>query len=159
MNTIEEVLNNEDLVKIANKAACTFSESLSQDEIKTCIMSAVWQACDKFDKSRNTKFSTYLYKIVAHECLRQKRSIKKEYENIYKNYSDLKAVTSKYSYKEMEKIDLLEEIKSCSDPDIIYDKYYNNLSLKDIAKKHGVSRETIRFKLKKNLNFLKVRLS
>jgi len=155
----EEVLKNEDFFSIAKKATRTFSDDLSQDEIKTCIMSAMWQATNKFDESRNIKFSTYLYQSVLYECLKQKKYLVKENNKIHSNLNNLKNIVNGRVYNEIQKIEMLDEINSCSDPDIIYDKFYNNLSLKDIAIKHNISKETVRYKLKKNLNSLKLKLS
>lgn len=159
MKKLEELIIDEDLINIANKAAQRFSDRLSQDEIKTCIMSAMWQASNRFDNKRNIKFSTYLYKSVLYECLKQKKIALKNNYNTYSNIENLKNLITKREISDFEKIDILDTIEKCKDPDIIYDKFYNNLSLGDIAKKTGVSKETVRFKLKKNLNFLKQRLS
>ena len=59
---------------------------------------------------------------------------------------------------EVSKIDLMDEISACSNPDIIFDRFYSNMTLDEIAKKKGVSKETIRFRLKKDINLLKTRL-
>ncbi len=59
---------------------------------------------------------------------------------------------------EVSKIDLFDEIGACANPDIIFDKFYSNMTLDEIAKKKGVSKETIRFRLKKDINLLKTRL-
>ena len=56
-------------------------------------------------------------------------------------------------------IEMLEEINTCEDPSLIFERFYDNRTLKDMAEKRGISKEAIRFKLKKNLNFLKNRLS
>lgn len=150
---LEEILKDDDMVKIANKAAQSFSEVLSRDEIENCICSAAWVAVNNFDTQKNTKFSTYLYKGVYYECLKQLKQNRKSAltnRNLM-NYTSLNS--------EVSKIDLIDEIRACSDPDIIFDKFYGNMTLDEIAKKKGVSKETIRFRLKKDINFLKTRLS
>ena len=63
------------------------------------------------------------------------------------------------SFSNFSKIDLIDEIKVCSEPDILIDRFFYNFTLNEMAKKRGVSKETIRFKLRKNLDFLKTRLS
>jgi DNA-directed RNA polymerase specialized sigma subunit len=150
---LEEILKDEDMVRIAHKAAQSFSEVLSGDEIENCILSAAWVAVNNFDVEKNTKFSTYLYKGVYYECLKQ---LKQNNKSALTN-RNLMNYTS--SNSDVSRIDLMDEIKSCSNPDIIVDKFYGNMTLDEIAKKNGVSKETIRFKLKKDINFLKSRLS
>jgi DNA-directed RNA polymerase specialized sigma subunit len=150
---LEEILKDEDLIKIANKAAQSFSEALSKDEIENCIISAAWVATNNFNKEKNTKFSTYLYKGVYYECLKQlKQNRKSALTN--RNLMNYTNVNS-----EVSRIDLIDEIRACSNPDIILDKFYGNMTLDEIATKKGVSKETIRFRLKKDINFLKTRLS
>lgn len=151
---LEEALNNQDLVKIANKAGQQFSDKLTQDEIKNCIMGAMWSASNNYNKSKNTKFSTYLYKGVFFECLKQLKTNQK-----CVGLTNREFVGHVIPQQYINNIELMDEIKACQDPDLIIEKFFYNATLKDMAEKRGVSKETIRFKLKKNINFLKSRLS
>lgn len=151
---VEEILNNEDLIKIGNKAAQSFTETLSKDEIENCIIGAAWVAANNFKVGKNTKFSTYFYKGVYYQCLKQIKQLKANQALTNRNLSNLSKFNS-----DIEKIDLMDEINVCSNPSIIIDKFYYNMTLEDMAKKRGVSKETIRFRLKKDINFLKNRLS
>lgn len=150
---LEEILKDQDMIKIANKAAQSFSEVLSKDDIENCILSAAWVAVNNFDESKKTKFSTYLYKGVYYECLKQIK-IQKKSALTNRNLMNYSTINS-----EVSKIDLFDEIGACANPDIIFDKFYSNMTLDEIAKKKGVSKETIRFRLKKDINLLKTRLS
>lgn len=149
---LEEILKDQDMIKIANKAAQSFSEVLSKDDIENCILSAAWVAVNNFDENKKTKFSTYLYKGVYYECLKQIK-IQKKSALTNRNLMNYSTINS-----EVSKIDLMDEITACSNPDIIFDKFYSNMTLDEIAKKKGVSKETIRFRLKKDINLLKTRL-
>jgi|TARA_R100000482_G_C5119013_1_gene144641 DNA-directed RNA polymerase specialized sigma subunit len=151
---LEDVLEDQDLIKIANKAAQQFSEKLSQDEIKNCILGAMWSASNNYKEGKKTKFSTYLYKGVFFECLKQLKMNEKSI-----GFTNREFVGHVVPQKSIDNIELMDEINACQDPDIIIEKFFFNSTLKDMAKKRGVSKETIRFKLKKNINFLKSRLS
>lgn len=151
---LEELLKDEDLIKIANKAAQQFSEKLSQDEIKNCITGAMWSASNNYRSDKKTKFSTYLYKGVFFECLKQLKTNEK-----CVGLTNREFVGHVIPQKSINSIELMDEIKVCQDPDLIIEKFFYNATLKDMADKRGVSKETIRFKLKKNINFLKSRLS
>ena len=153
----EENLKNEEIIRLSKKAAESFTETLSSDEIKNCIMSAIWSATNNFKEGKNTKFTTYLYKGVVYECIKQKKSNDRKSKTAHFNINSALGVPSKSDFTE--NVELFEEINSCEDPSLIYEKFYHNLTLHDMAKKRGVSKEAIRFKLKKNLNFLKSRLS
>lgn len=151
---VEDILNNEDLIKIGNKAAQSFTETLSKDEIQNCIAGAAWVAANNFKEDKKTKFSTYFYKGVYYQCLKHIKQLKANQPLTNRNLSNLSKFNS-----DVEKIDLMDEINVCSNPDIIIDKFYYNMTLEDMAKKRGVSKETIRFRLKKDIKFLKNRLS
>lgn len=146
--TVEDAINNEDIMKIARKAANTFYHYLSQDEIDSCILYAIWKAINSYDTSHGSKFTTYLYNGVIMECLTQKKF------NVKKNNKKINKSTKNY-YFESNKIDMMDEIIKCEDPDLIYDYFYKNKSIKEIAFERGVSGETIRLKIKKCLRKIK----
>ena len=136
------------------KAASSFSNCLSPEEIKNCIESAIWNASLNFKPEKNTKFTTYLYRGVIHECLKCKKMSNKKINCVPVNNNILSG-----KFNNFNKIDLIDEIRVCSEPDLLIDRFFYNFTLNEMAKKRGVSKETIRFKLRKNLDFLKTRLS
>lgn len=178
---IDEKLKDEDLMRIARSAANSFSPVLSQDEIESCILTALWKATDKYDNNSKTKFSTFLYNGVKMECLTQRkfnlshRNKNNRDNNSKKVYplrfmstatgrsSRASEVTSKNNIEDphnyIETVDMIDEIKNLSDPDLVFDRFYKNMSIKEIAQKRGVCGETIRIRLKKNLKNLKRNLS
>ena len=158
---LKKILNDKETMNMAKYAASGYCSSLSKDEIENCIYNAVWNALGKFDESRGVKFSTFLHRGVKLQC--QKRlNFNKKYksDNYYeetvfsKNNKDLKnKVYSQELISEMK-----DEIENCEDPDILYDRFYNNMTLVEIAKKKNTSYETIRNKINKNLKMIKNRI-
>ena len=159
---MEEIENKEtdpkltkgDLERIASKASYSFLGVLSEQEVESCILNAYWKATSRYSSKKNTKFTTFFYKGVLMECLTQKKfNLNKPsyriYENIaYKNNQDI------------EKIDMLDEIRThCDDPDLLLERFYENMSVREIAKSRGVSGETIRIKIKKNLAKLRSKMT
>tara|TARA_B100000287_G_scaffold227936_1_gene214930 strand:+ start:3048 stop:3563 length:516 start_codon:yes stop_codon:yes gene_type:complete len=159
---MEEIENKEtdpkltkgDLERIASKASYSFLGVLSEQEIESCILNAYWKASSKYTSGRNTKFTTFFYKGVLMECLTQKKfNLNKPtyriYENIaYKNNEDI------------ERIDMIDEIHAhCDDPDLLFQRFYQNMSVREIASIRGVSGETIRIKIKKNLAKLRSKMT
>ena len=159
---LKKVLEDKETMNIANYAASGYSSSLTKDEIENCIYNAVWNALDKFDESKGAKFSTFLHRGVRLQC--QKRlNFNKRYKTI--NYYE-DSVCSKINrninqeiYSQDLKFEIKDEIENCEDPDILYDRYYNNMTLTEIANKKNTSYETIRNKIKKNLKIIKKRIS
>jgi len=147
-------LTKGDLEKIAGKASYSFLGVLTPEEIESCILSAFWKASEKFNNKKNCKFTTYFYKGVVMECLSQKKfNVNKPTYRIYENilYSKNRDVDS---------IDMIDEINThCDDPDIMYNRFYKNMSVSEIASSRGVCSETIRIKIKKNLSKLRAKMS
>ena len=159
---LKKVLEDKETMNIANYAASGYSSSLTKDEIENCIYNAVWNALDKFDESKGAKFSTFLHRGVRLQC--QKRlNFNKRYKTT--NYYE-DSVSHKFSsnlknqiYSQDLKFEIKDEIENCEDPDILYDRYYNNMTLTEIANKKNTSYETIRNKIKNNLKIIKKRIS
>tara|TARA_R110000796_G_scaffold228892_1_gene346127 strand:- start:1807 stop:2340 length:534 start_codon:yes stop_codon:yes gene_type:complete len=172
---IDEKLKDRDLMRIARSAANSFSPVLSQDEIESCILTALWKATKKYDEDSQTKFSTFLYNGVKMECLTQRkfnlshRNKNNRLNNVKKPYPlRFRATTpnetpSKNNIEDphdyLETVDMIDEIKNLSDPGLVFDRFYKNMTIKELAKKRGVCGETIRIRLKKNLKNLKQSLS
>lgn len=147
-------IDGQDVFKILKKACSTFRFSLSQDEMSTCCINALWKAVDKYRTDSKCKFTTYLYKGVVMECLSQKKFNKDKISFRGKIHPNIEDTKNQY-----EPVDMLDEIKFvCEDPSLILDRYYNNMSIKEIAKNRGVCGETIRIKINKNLKKLKLAL-
>lgn len=154
MNNFNELLNDENIKKISNNAANSFRGSLSKSEIETCIINAIWKARTKFDKDKNCKFTTFLHKGVIYECLSQKKMNQSNSYSIDTYNNSHRLVDN---YNEFNRIEMRDEIEKCDDPQLIYDRFYMNKTVSEIAKDRGVCGETIRINLKKNLK--KIRLS
>ena len=70
---IEKYLNDSDVMNIAYSAASSFATVLSQDEIQSCILNALWRAAERYNKRNGTKFTSYLHMGVVYECLSQRK--------------------------------------------------------------------------------------
>ena len=177
---IDEKLKDQDLMRIARSAANSFASVLSQDEIENCILTALWKATNKYDENSKTKFSTFLYNGVKMECLTQRKfnlshknknsrikNAKKQYPLRFTSkttrWPKRNEAPSKNNIEDphnyIETVDMIDEIKNLSDPDLIFDRFYKNMTIKELAKKRGVCGETIRIRLKKNLKSLERNLS
>jgi DNA-directed RNA polymerase specialized sigma subunit len=152
MSKFEELLADNDVIKVAKCAASSFCNTLSKDEIYTCILNAIWKASERHDPEKGSKFTTYLYNGVIMECLtQQKFNSSKITMPLHNNIPERKNFT--------DNIELMDNICECDDPNLIIDYYFNNKSIKEIADEMGVSGETIRLKIKKNLKKLQFLMS
>lgn len=146
---IERYLNDSDIMKVAQKAASSFSHCLSKDEIQSCILNALWRASDRYNKRQKTKFSSYLHNGVVYECLSQRKfNRSKQSQVLHENLED--------SFDPVARVDMVDLITTkCEDPTLVIDRFYNNLTINELAEKQSVCGETIRIRLKKNLEKLR----
>tara|TARA_R100000005_G_scaffold6673_1_gene3114 strand:- start:754 stop:1236 length:483 start_codon:yes stop_codon:yes gene_type:complete len=154
---IEDILSDEDCISVARKASIPFSGVLSQDEINCCITNAAWNSVKSFNPEKNTKLTTFLYKGVIIECTKQIKNNNGK-NNGLKNVSSssLGFVEDKNNY--LTDIDLMDEIRNCSDPDIMFGRFYENKTLSEIAKEESITKEAVRLRIKKNLKIIKSRI-
>tara|TARA_Y100000361_G_C11151918_1_gene341641 strand:+ start:1608 stop:2084 length:477 start_codon:yes stop_codon:yes gene_type:complete len=151
-DSIENLLKEEEIIRLTKAATSSFRYCLTQDEIENCVYHALWRACCKYnDELNNCKFSSYLYNGVLMECMSLKRSNEKK---IFSG-SNISVKHSKSYYSSQDQVDMLDEVKNCEDPSIIFDRFYNNMTIKEIAKNNNISRELVRRKINKNLKMMK----
>jgi len=151
------VLDNKKCMQIAFSAGLKFAGRLSEDEIYNCILHAIWRALDKYDeKQGDCEFTTYLYTVVKLECLnyRQRTVMSKEFPQERGNIS--RHIDSDYLTDD--RVDMLDELETVPDPEIMFDRFYNSMTLQEIAEKNGYRRQNVAQKIGKNLNLLKRRL-
>ena len=143
-------LKHSDIIAIAASVATTFTYILTLDEIDTCMKNAMWKALKKYDDKRGCKFTTYFYKGMVMECLTQQKFYLNNRSNeryVHKNTPD----PIDYNLR----TEMLDLVMNCDDPDLMYNRFYKNMTVKELAEKMGVCGETVRMRIKKNLKKLK----
>lgn len=151
MKKYEHYVNDIEIMKVAHNAASSFRHVLSQDEIKSCILNALLRAVKKYDKRNKAKFTSYLHKGVVFECLNQRKFNKNNTSQLHPNITDTRNV-----FSDIDTRDLIESV--CDDPELIYDRFYKNMTIKELSESRGVCGETIRIRLNKNLEKVKLSL-
>lgn len=139
---IEFALKDENILKIMNKASRRFRNQLDSDCIKTCQLNALWKTFLNHDEKKGAKFTTYLYRGVFIECMKEikfsqkNKSTGKLHNNIPSNIDPFFMT------------DLLDEFSDDQDKKLIQDRL-SNMTISEIAEKHGKNRESIRRKIHK----------
>jgi DNA-directed RNA polymerase specialized sigma24 family protein len=139
---IEEAMKSKDITNIMHRASRSFCQRLDKDIIYTCQINALWKALSNFNPSKNTKFTTYLYRGVVIECLKEIKFLNKSrycngklHENIQAPAQDLFVLQ-----------EILDELKDEEEKDLITQKLENK-TINEIAKTKPYSRETARKKI------------
>ncbi len=120
----EELKKDEDLTKIARRAASRFSPFLRPEEIENCILVALWNSLHRHDDTKGLKFSTYLYRGVIMECLTQQKANAgtRKMLNLIGGQNIID-----HRINQCEMVDALAEIENDADCDLLRDKYLNNM--------------------------------
>lgn len=151
--TIRKALENEDYQKIMGKASSKFSYILSKDELESCKIEAMWKALAGYDKSRGTKFTSYLYRGVYLECKTHVKFIMGGRRDAVLCHPNIGKEDKTFLM-----IEIRDELSNMENGGIISDYYFDGLSLGEMSEKYGVSKQTIGIRKKKALNLLKSRL-
>lgn len=139
---IEKAMNDEDIVNIMHKASNKFTNYLDEDIIYTCHLNALWKCFLNFDPNRNTKFTTYLYRGVFIECVKEVK-----FQNKMQHHQPLHANMIASGQPSI-MMDIMDELDNDEERSLMIDKYAN-LTIEEIANKRSYSRETARKRLKK----------
>jgi RNA polymerase sigma factor (sigma-70 family) len=137
----EEKWNDSNVRNIMNKVSNRYKNNIDLDDIESIQMNTLWRCIEKYDESRGTKFTSYLYQQLSYAF---KNKIKKKRQEF--NVDEFDKMDANYG-NQMEVIDIVHGL----DPDtakILEQRFYNNMTMKEIGKRNGYSRETARRKLK-----------
>ena len=148
---IETALKDPDITALTRSVTQRYKRTLNEDEIRSCVLVALSRAITSFDPDKNSKFTTYLHKGLKIECLTQ---IKKN-KPLLKYSSQVSSKIDNKSEIKMMIMEVMEEIEKLKDGHLVVDKYLNNYTSKEIAKKNGIHKETVRVKIKKTLETLR----
>jgi RNA polymerase sigma factor (sigma-70 family) len=140
---LESCLSDENILKVMNKASRSFKSHLDADEIYTCQINALWKAIKNYNPSKKTKFTTYLYAGVIIECIKNvKFNSKHSKQTTHLHYN------SHNYYDDNTMFYLLDEIENETEATILKMRSERR-TIEDIGGKLGISRETVRKKIKK----------
>jgi len=139
----EKAIKNKDYINIMHKASQRFRNQLDADIINSCQLTALWKALQSFDISKNVKFTTFLYKGVFMECMKEikiynkgKRCVGKLHENIPQ------------SFYNQEIVELKDELGNEEDYELLVDRFISRMTINEIA----LSKKTNREKIRKRIN-------
>lgn len=147
----EDAINNDYYKKIMHKVCNENLKGIAtKDEIKSLIMNTLWNCIQKFDDSKKVKFSSYLYRSIQNNSRRIYKSKAKEFRNIeyIENYHSIpdNDFKNKQEVRDilMSVVDLNPELHN-----ILIQKFYYNMTNKEIGQANGYGKEAARKKLKK----------
>lgn len=148
----EEKWNDSNIRNIMNKISNRYEKNIDLDDIESIKMNTLWKCIEKYDKNRGTKFTSYLYQQLSYAFKNKVK--KKKVEFNVSNFGGPDKVDTSYP-NTLEVIDIVNDLEP-EMAHIIEQRFYNNMTMKEIGKKNGYSRETARRKLKNAIKTCKM---
>tara|TARA_Y100000310_G_C20519564_1_gene732970 strand:+ start:26 stop:526 length:501 start_codon:yes stop_codon:yes gene_type:complete len=159
MDSIEKLLQDSNIVSIMNSVSNRYTKSIDLDEIESIKMVTLWKCRDKYDPTRGAKFTSFLYQQLGFAF---KNELKKKKNMVYLDNSQLdffgggktRSWIDRNLDHDTEFADMihgLPEDVSC----ILKQRYIGNMTMVEIAKENGYSRETARRRLQRAIKICK----
>jgi RNA polymerase sigma factor (sigma-70 family) len=171
--TIDECLKNQDILNIIKTVSGKFTYSIDQDELSSISMLTLWKCIQKYDNKRGAKFTSYLYQQLSYAF---KNELKRRKDVIEYACGDISAYSPSASKtgadqnsknststerdrqdREQLRVDVKEMLDGLPEgtKSILEQRFFYRMTMAEIAKKNGYSRETARRRLKKAVDICK----
>ena len=141
MMNFEEAHKSIDNKRIMDKVGSRYSKIIDPDELESLKLITLWECTKNYDPSRNMKFTSYLYQQLGFKIKNAIKKLSREFTN--------STIEAPYTPKEQFEI-LIDGLNGESQM-VLRQKFLNNMTMEEIGKKNGYSRETARRKVKKAL--------
>lgn len=150
IETFKKYMSDGSIIAIMNSVCNRYRRSIDLDQIDSIKNNILWKCVDTYDESFGAKFTSYLYQQISFACRNELKKKNKEFctENISQNTVDPKAY---YGGSISEVVDGLPKESA----DIIIQRFIYNMTMIEIAKANGYSRETARRKVSKAVKIYK----
>lgn len=148
LEKFEELWENSDVRNVMNKVSNLYKKNIDPDDIESIKMDTLWNCIEKYDEKRGTKFTSFIYQRLSYAYrtfLKSKRIT-----------DDIKVLASETFYscpaidkKELDRMEVFDIITGLDEEtkNILNQKFYENLTVTEIGRQNGYSRETARRKL------------
>lgn len=155
MLDFNEQISNIDNKKILNKVAKTWRKVLSDDEINSCKMISVMNAIRYYDpdRKRKRKFTSYLFNFMNWECQKQVKDKNSKIQTKSMDNFDI----SGSGYSTLDSLGIRDCIDKLDkqEQSLIYFRYFDNMTYREISKEMKCSIETARKKVNMALSNLR----
>jgi RNA polymerase sigma factor (sigma-70 family) len=138
----EEKWNNTDVKNIMNKVSNRYVKNIDMDDLESIKMNTLWKCIEKYDSDKGTKFTSYLYQQLTFAL---KNQIKKKRKEFNSQRTLEKMDVNQMMYQEV--YDIITGLEE-EDTKILEQRFYHNMTMKEIGRQNGYSRETARRRLK-----------
>ena len=145
IKNFDEAVKNIDYCRIMDKVCSRYNKYIERDDLLSIRLDTLWKCLDKYDPSRKTKFTTYLYQQLNFAIKNFLKKRKREFTNIpFETYREGSENIN------LVLADFPEEYAT-----LLKQKYIFNMTMQEIGESNGYSRETARRKINRAKQYLK----
>jgi len=120
-----------------------YKNTIDSDDLSSISYETLWNCINKFDINRGAKFTSYLYQQLNY-------AFKNQLKRDNKNRSHATDNIEK-SFSEDVRLEVMDIINSMPDDlgKVLQQRFIDNMTIQEIGKHNGYSRETARRRIKK----------
>ena len=122
------------------KSGSESRRAIDFDDIESIKMQTLWRCIDRYDPDKGTKFTSYLYQQLSFAYKNKLKKKRREY-----NVEQIESVDRK-TQQVMEVKDIMTGLAP-EHADVLSKRFYYNMTMQEIGKSNGYSRETARRRL------------
>lgn len=141
--SFDECLKDRDILNIMGKVEIGYRKAIDKDDLESIKMDTLWKCLKKYDESKGAKFTSYLFQQLDY-AFRNKLKVNKK--NMEYSWSG----PDKSDHKTAQKEEVRDMLYGLSDEikNILNQRFFQNMTMVEIADANGYSRETARRRLK-----------
>ena len=141
--SIEECLCDTSIKSIMRAVESRYKNTIDSDDLSSISYETLWNCINKFDINRGAKFTSYLYQQLNY-------AFKNQLKRDNKNRSHATDNIEK-SFSEDVRLEVMDIINSMPDDlgKVLQQRFIDNMTIQEIGKHNGYSRETARRRIKK----------
>ena len=160
---LREALKNRDNINVMNKICSKYTGIIPHEELKRCRLISLWEALKAYDPSKGKcKFTSFLCNRLFWEIQKQLYEINKikrlpksdSASMLLSEICHSKESSDRVSSIKLEVNEMLEKLDENS-KDILFKRFYESKTAKEIGQDNGYGRETARRRIKEALEKLK----
>ncbi len=145
--TLSETLSDPNVIAIMNSVASRYSRNIDFDQLESIKLNTVWECLKKYDPTRGAKFTSFLYQMLNFSFKNELKKKKREFAT-----DSVRNNTPDHYYDQG--VDTFDGIPVKASR-ILKQKYVYNMTMVEIGKENGYSRETARRKLAEAIKIYK----
>lgn len=149
----ENAYKNRDNRKVIDSVTSRFRKVIDRDDLQSAGDMALLRCLEYHDDSYNQKFTTSLWRFTDWECKRVLRSKKNKLSAMQLSTIEVELPQNEGN-KESEYVNEYIELLPIENRKILQQYYYQGMTMEEIGKANGYSKEAARQKINKSLKKL-----